>query len=138
MCVCCCVVSVVAGAVLAHVTVTAALRCSVRRLSVFLCGGLSDADVQCLASFSALTAVDVGGCHGLTDEALRSIGSVSEGGRRRPLQWLSLYWCPGLSDNGINQLSAGLDCAALTHLSLRSQHTSGTDPKQPHNRTYHI
>ena len=111
-----------AGSVLRCVGGLAGVRSSVRRLSLFLCTHLSDADVLPVESFSSLTTIDVGGCHGLTDEALRwLIGSgANESGKRRALQWLSLYWCPGMTDKGIGYLSAGLDCAALRHLSLRS------------------
>ena len=165
------VCSVRAGSVLSHCGGASALRGSVRRVCLFLCGRLSDAELRPLESFLSLTAVDLGGCHALTDEALRFISASPAAGtgeqsadKRRKLQWLSLYWCPGLTDKvggkksattahsvhgrrvlsltslcclcllftarrlprstaqGINYLSAGLDCSALRHLSFRSAH----------------
>ncbi len=118
-CCCRCVVSVSAGSTLRQVSGVVGLCGSVRRLCLFLCSRLSDSEVQAVATFSSLTALDMGGCHGLTDDALRFISSGSGSGKLRSLQWLSLYWCPGLTDRGVGYLSAGLDCTALRHLSLR-------------------
>ena len=116
----CALLSVDAASALRHVSAVPALRSSVRRLCLFLCKRLTDSDVRCVESWPSLTAVDVGGCHGLTDEALRSIAAVDASGKRRALQWLSLYWCPAFSDKGLQHLTNGLDGAALRHLSLRS------------------
>ena len=154
-----------AGSVLSHCSGVAEIRGSVRRLCLFLCGRLTDSDVRPIERFTQLTSIDVGGCHALTDEALQSISAYrddSTASRPRALQWLSLYWCPGLTDKvsgevnmeqrsrarvalstrshalfslsacallrlwtqGVAHLSAGLDCAALRHLSLRSVRTA--------------
>ena len=124
---CCCAVccSVCASHTLRYVSGVLGVRCSVRRLCLFVCGRLCDADVRCVECWPSVTAVDVGGCHGLTDEALRAISCTTgnESGERRALQWLSLYWCPQLTDKGVDYLSTNLNCTALLHLSLRS-HTA--------------
>ena len=126
---CCCVwLSAAAGSALSYCSRVPAVRDSVRWLCLFLCSRLSDSDVRPIESFPSLTAIDVGGCHGLTAEALRSISTMKESGKRRSLQYLSLYWCPGLTDKGVQQLSSGLDCAALRHLSLRCATTRHCHP----------
>lgn len=74
-----------------------AVRSSVRRLLLLFCKRLQDGDLSALSAFPALTDVELGGCHALTDQGMHHLALSSPSGPRR-LQRLSLYWCPQLDD----------------------------------------
>lgn len=90
-----------------------AISSSVLRLSLLFNKRLTDAALFSLAQYPALTEINIGGCHSLTDAALQTISSSCH-----QLQSLNLYWCPQLTDQSLLFVSSSSFVSNLRSLCL--------------------
>jgi len=90
-------------------------RHQVEYLSLEFCNKLTDDMLEVLSEFPNLRSLNLNGCSGITDRALKLVAHCK-------LSHLELFWNPTLSNQGMMYLAQGMETCVLTHSYLLGPH----------------